>query len=239
MRTLVLVGSGEFTQSMVKTDRYLIGQVRKTKIKVAVIPTASVPDGRQKKWIEDGIKHFKKLGTNPIGINIVSRKDANKRTSLDKLKTASIIYFSGGHPGYLFKTFQDTYSWELIESLYKNGRILVGSSAGAMILGDYLLTNAQESFDKGIEPKWIKGFNLVPYTIFPHFDWVQKNKLELFRKILDSAPKAVRERWIGIDEDTSFVVFDGKNVKLLGKETVYICKKGKMSKYVTGKEFII
>lgn len=217
----------------------LFSRLKKTPTNIVIIPTASVPDGRQENWIDDGIKHFKKLGANPIGLNIINRQDANKKSFLERLKTADLIYFSGGHPGYLFKTFQDTRSWESIENLYKNGRILVGSSAGGMILGSYLLANAQEVFDKGEKPKWIKGFNLVSYSLFPHFDWVQKNKPELFKKVLDTAPKAVRERWMGIDEDTTLIISNKNKVILKGKSSITIQKGMKTFKHYSGQEFTI
>ena len=83
MKTLVLVGSGEFTESMIETDVNVINLAKKNskreRISVAIIPTASVPDGKQKNWIDDGIQHFKKLRVNPFGLNIVNRKDANKK----------------------------------------------------------------------------------------------------------------------------------------------------------------
>ena len=249
MKTLVLVGSGEFTESMLKIDNYLIEKIRKNptsprlrgagKINVAIIPTAAVPDDKQEVWIEDGVKHFKKLGANPFGLNIVKQKDANSVSILKKLKTADIIYFSGGHPGFLLETFKDTEAWNVILNLYQQGIILAGSSAGAMIFGNYVLANAQESFDRGIEPIWVKGFNLVPYTIFPHYDWVQKNKQELFKKVLDSAPKYVRESWMGIDEDTALIISDNKKVELYGKGNLIIQSENKSFNYHSGHKFLI
>jgi len=243
VKILVLVGSGEFTQSMIKIDGYLIERVekikRKQRINVAIIPTASVPDERQQNWIDEGVKHFKRLGVNPFGLNIVEKHDASKKSNLDKLKTASVIYFSGGHPGYLLKIFKNSKSWNLIENLYEGGKILIGSSAGAMILGNYVLANAQEAFDKGEKPMWKKGLDLVPYSIFPHFDWAQKYKQKLLKKVIDSAPKAVRECWMGIDEDTALLVFNNKQVRLMGKGTLTIQLRNKSRTYRVDQEFII
>jgi len=243
MKTLVLVGSGEFTESMIETDVNVINLAKKNskreRISVAIIPTASVPDGKQKNWIDDGIQHFKKLRVNPFGLNIVNRKDANKKVFLKKLKSADIIHFSGGHPGYLLETIKDTEIWKMIENLYESGVTLSGSSAGAMIMGSYLLANAQAAFDKGNKPKWIKGFNLVPYTIFPHFDWVQKNKRELFKKVPDSVPKAIRQSWMGIDEDTALIISNAKKTEIMGKSSLTIQTVNKSLKHYSGQEFVI
>lgn len=244
MKKLVLVGSGEFTSSMLKIDSYLINEIKNptspptllkhrgsrrlrrtgSKVNVAIIPTASVPDGKQQKWIDDGIKHFKKLGVNPFGLNIVNRQDANKKAFLKKLKAADLIYFSGGHPGFLLETFKDTEAWKVILNLYEQGIILAGSSAGAMIMGSYLLANAQESFDKGVKPKWIKGFNLASYTIFPHYDWAVKNRPADMKRVLSLAPKYIKDNWMGIDEDTALIFQDNKKMEIKGDGTVVFHK---------------
>ncbi|OGK11788.1 hypothetical protein A2768_02115 [Candidatus Roizmanbacteria bacterium RIFCSPHIGHO2_01_FULL_37_16] len=243
MKTLVLVGSGEFTDAMLKVDKFLIKLVKhikgRSKINIAIIPTASVPDGRQINWINDGVKHFKKLEINPFGLNIVNRQDANKKVNLRKLKTASIIYFSGGHPGYLLEIFKHTQAWKLIETLYNNGVMLVGTSAGAMILGNYLLGNAQETFNKEEKPLWIKGFNLVPFAIFPHYDWAKRHKPKLLVKLIESASRKISANWLGIDENTAVIISDGKKTKIMGKGSVTMQRGNETLKYNTGQKFLI
>jgi cyanophycinase len=236
MKTLVLAGSGEFTESMFETDRYLLSLTKKP-ARVAIIPTASVPDKKQQKWIDNGVKHFSVLGVSSFGVNISDRKEADKQENLEKITTATFIYFSGGHPGFLYKVFHGTKAWKLITDLYSQGIILAGSSAGAMIMGDYLLGNAQESFGQEASPEWIKGFSLVPYVIYPHYDWIVKNKPEDMKKISANAPQYLKKSWLGIDEDTALILTDDKKAKIMGKGTVKLNSNNNSTVYKSGQEF--
>lgn len=237
VRKLVLVGSGEFTKTMGETDQYLLGLVKNPV--VAILPTAAGQEDAPEKWIEDGIGHFRRLGAEPFGLNVLNRNHAKTEKYSKLLKEASIIYFSGGNPGYLHSTLVDTPLWRLIFAGYLKGRLLAGSSAGAMVMGKYVFANAQEAYIEGKKPIWKPGFGLVNFLILPHFDAAQKEKPDFFKLALSHAPKEARGNWIGIDEDTALVILNDKEAKVMGKSKVYLSKNGEETVYKSGDSFIL
>lgn len=239
-KILVLAGSGEFTKSMKEIDQYLLSLTKSAKPEVAILPTAAGLEDTPQKWIDDGIRYFKKLGAKPKGIKILQRKDTKNESLLAELNTSSIIYFSGGHPGYLLTTLKNTPAWKKIEKLYQNRVVLAGSSAGAMIMGKIILANAQEVFLKG-EKKfiWKKAFSLVPFSIIPHYDFTIQKWPKVVREVIERAPSEFAKYHIGIDEDTAVIIEDNKYAKVMGKGKVFVFKNGKEKIYREKGSFII
>lgn len=220
MQTLVLVGSGEFTQAMEGVDRYLLSLIGNSPT-VAILPTAAGMEKHPEKWVEDGVRHFKKLGAKPFGVMVLEKPDAYRKELISKLNDVSLIYFSGGHPGYLYTILKDSPLWQTILKKYDSGQvILVGASAGAMVMGRHMLGNAQEVFFKAEKPHWSKAFGLVPYCILPHFDAAMKDHPEIVKKVIDTTPKNLKTNLTGIDEDTAVILKD-KEIQVLGKGTVH------------------
>lgn len=238
MRTLVLVGSGEFTDSMMEVDRYLLSLVKDRT--VAILPTAAGQETNPHQWIKDGVKHFLKLNAHPEGVQVLNRRDGYKKEFIDKVRKSSFVYFSGGYPGYLFDSLVGTPLWNLILNKYKKGDILAGCSAGAMIMGSNILSNGQDVFMQGEwPPVWQKAFNLVPYSIFPHYNWAVKEKSDIFQKIMQNIPSAVKRSWMGIDEETAVIVTDKTNAKVMGKGRVYVNIDGNEKVYKGGNKFVL
>ncbi|HEY5601005.1 MAG TPA: Type 1 glutamine amidotransferase-like domain-containing protein [Patescibacteria group bacterium] len=233
MTKLILAGSGEFTPVMEPIDKKLL-EFTKNNV-VAIIPLAAGLEPNYQKWIEDGIKHFKKLGAEPIGLDIINRKRANDQKFIKNIQKASIVYFSGGNPGYLFESLKRTLLWKEIYQLFQKEKIiLAGSSAGAMIMGNYVLANAVSSFEKNEKPRWIKSFGLTKYSIVPHYDYIKKENPKRLVELIEEAPE---KEWIGIDENTVLIIDDSKNVNVEGKGKVQVVNDGKLKVYSSGDKF--
>lgn len=224
MKTLVLVGSGEFTSVMEEVDKSLIDSIiLKKEIIVAILPTAAGEEPDYNKWIDMGVSHFSKLGVKPIGVPIVKKEHADNSEYLDIIRKSSIIYFSGGNPDYLFKQMGGTKIWQEIMQNYQSGGILIGSSAGAMIMGSYYIANpGQSAFDKNKpdeEPVFKAGFNLYPYPVIPHYQRALKNKPFMLKKVLEKSPT---KSYLGIDENTVLIIQNGEEKGLVkGEGRVY------------------
>lgn len=225
VRTLVLVGSGEFTSSMIPIDRYLLSKIKNKNI--AIFPTAAGLENDYDKWIDQGEIHFSKLGAKPLGLHVVKRKDTDNKDVFTKVTRSSIVYFSGGEPSYLHEVLDETKLWKQILSLYKSSVFLAGSSAGAVVMGAYTLQNAQSVFFQDAPVVWKKTFRLIDFTIFPHFDFVVREKIDVMKRVMKLAPKAVQKRWIGIDEDTAMILENERHARVMGLGRVHVFKNGK------------
>jgi len=235
VKILVFAGSGEFTPKMIPVDTFLLSQIKEKNKTVAILPTAAGAEKNPHKWIGDGVGHFTKLGVRAFGVPVLSRDDAFKDEFLKQLKKASMIYFSGGDPGYLYSTLSDTPLWKLVLSQYKNGTILAGSSAGAMVMGDYVLANAQR-LKIGEKPSWEKSFGLVKFAILPHYDYVVREMSDVFQGALKSGSENGLQL-LGIDEDTAMVIFNDKKVEIMGEGSVNILGNSETRAFHAGESF--
>jgi len=199
---LALFGSGEFTSDVDAIDEYLIDRFKPKNI--AVLPTAAGQEGDVIKWIEMAKLHYAKYDLPVIPVPILNKVQANNQNLIKLLDKADWIFFSGGSPSYLLETLEDTKLWEMVLERIEAGALLSGSSAGAMVMGKFVLApsfRAMFSHDKAI---WQDAFGLVDYTVFPHFDHFKKYQ-GFMQKIIEKSPDKVRNSWMGIDENTAII----------------------------------
>ncbi len=244
MYKIVLVGSGEFTSSMYEVDKFLISQFQK-KIKIMIVPTAAGREKDYRKWILNGKEHFDKLNTESLGVDIVKREDAFKNDYIKLLDEVDFVYFSGGDPIYLLNTLKDTTFLNAVIERYKNNKvIIVGSSAGAMMMGSFIPSNLFRNLItmKGLNIEWNKSLDLVNFTVIPHFDRFSKmlnfniGGKYFKNKFMENLKGTI----IGIDEDTALVSKDGVEFKVLGKSYVHIFTQNSDDKeYKSGDMFKI
>jgi cyanophycinase len=200
---LALFGSGEFTDAVDDIDKYLIDSFKPRN--VAVLPTAAGMESDVHKWIVMAQTHYAKLDLAVIPISVLNKDQANDQDLIAPLSEVDWIFFSGGNPGYLLETIHKTKLWEVIMQRVNDGALLAGSSAGAMVMGKYLLTAPSfKAMFSGHGTLWQDGFGLVDYTILPHFDHFKKYQ-GLVNKIIDTSPDKVRSAWMGIDENTAII----------------------------------
>jgi len=222
---LALIGSGEYLAQMREVDRFLLGTLGVAHPRVALLPTASGLElGMPDRWNTMGVEHFRGLGVSVTPVALINRADAQDPQVVAALQGADFYYFSGGNPEYLLETLRDTPAWETLLSGYQRGAVLVGCSAGAMMLGSYTLS--VRSVMRGQEPRWVPAMAVLPgIVVMPHFDRVADFAgQEMFRAILASAPE--QTTLIGVDEDTALVRahHDGAELgwSVLGRQTVSV-----------------
>ena len=162
---VALVGSGEFLAPIEALDRLLLARLHETP-RVVILPTASAPDGRgvPERWGRMGVEHFTRLGAVAESVMVLTRADAESQTLANHIARANVVYLSGGKPDYLLQTLRGTACWQAIEGVFASGGIVVGCSAGAMTLSEYLLNVPQFWRTR-------PGLGLAPgIMVIPHFD---------------------------------------------------------------------
>lgn len=203
---VALVGSGEYTNAMNETDRYLIEALGgPTATRVVLLPTASgLEPGSPERWNTMGEKHFAALGVADIRpVTIIDEASAADPEQVALLRGANFYYFSGGMPGQIINSLCGTDALQVILDAYANGAVLAGCSAGAMALaGQTLSVRAAMA---GGAPQWTPALGVVPgLVVFPHFDRMSGFMgQEAFQNIIRSAPDGSTP--VGVDEDTALV----------------------------------
>lgn len=213
--TIALIGSGEYLSPIQAVDKKLLTHLA-GEAYVVVLPTASAPDGEgvPERWMQMGVAHFSQLGARVEPVRLLTREDAENPAFVEQIARANFVYFSGGKPRYLLETLQDTPAWEAIMTIYRNGGVVAGCSAGAMVMGAAL-------FDFPRFWRTIPALNLATgLVIIPHFDEIPQVMLASIKD------PGQGKTTVGVDGSTALVgregcwtvygsggvtVFEGKN----------------------------
>jgi cyanophycinase len=202
---LVLVGSGEFTPAMAEVDGELLASTGKSRPRVAIVPTASGLEETPQSWSDMGAEHFAGLGAEGVPVMVLRRGDAEEKKWIDAVREADWIYFSGGRPQHAIGVLQGTPFWEAVARRHREGAILAGSSAGAMMLGEK--SYAPDDFDENGFPRSISlrdGLGvLAGHFVIPHFDLLTSFPAERVDAWVALWPAGLR--CLAIEEDTAVV----------------------------------
>jgi len=202
---LVLLGSGEFTPVMAELDREILAGISKRRPRVAIVPTASGLEDTPQSWSEMGSAHFSALGADVRPVMVLQRADAHDKRWSDALADVDWMYFSGGRPQHAISVLERTPFWEEVVRRHRQGAVLAGSSAGAMMLGEK--SYAPDDFDENGMPRRIglrDGLKVLPgHFVIPHFDLLARFPPARVNDWIALWPSGCRG--IGIDEDTAVV----------------------------------
>jgi cyanophycinase len=220
--TVALVGAGEYLPTMADVDKELLSRLGGA-ARVIVLPTAAVPDGAEvmERWATMGREHFSQLGASAEAVMLRTRADANDDALVAKLATANFLYFSGGKPRYLLETLRNTAAWRTIRGIFLAGGVIVGCSAGAMVLGEMI-------FDFPQIWRTLPALGLVPdIAVIPHF-----NELPSF--LSSAAVWATRKtNVIGIDSST-VLVWSQSQWTVMGSGRVTVFTQRRKVHYTAG-----
>jgi cyanophycinase len=219
---LALVGSGEYLPPMDAVDRYLLGQLQ-TETHVICLPTAAGTEGSERiaYWSELGRAHFSRLGVDVESLPVVDQSSANDPDLAKRILQANFIYLSGGKPDYLYRTLANSLAWEAIMKVFKKGGVLVGCSAGAMIMGERI---------PGL-PRFKQAFGLLPgAVIMPHFDEIPSGMMSTLRVL-------VRDEFtlLGIEGNTA-LAGDDKGYQVVGLGGVVVWNHKEKKRYTQGEQ---
>ena len=213
---LALVGSGEYTGSMLEIESELLNVgVKKGKSPTYVqFATAAgkEPKDRIEYWKNLGREQAQKIGCDWKFIEVFDLNDALNPKWIEAIRDSALIYFSGGNPIHLYESLRDTKLWLAIKEEFRTGTSLAGCSAGAMVLGD-LIAMPFKNFGRGST-----GLGLVEeLVVLPHYDKYFARIPSVLQKLM--LPGGKKHRVIGIDENTA-LVNDG-NWKVYGRSGVH------------------
>jgi cyanophycinase len=229
---VALVGAGEFLPSMAEFDAGLLQVTGRSRPRVAILPTASYPDGEDvfNRWAAMGVAHFGGLGAEVEPVLVRDRAGADDAAAAQALGEADLIYLSGGKPAHLMDVLTDSAVGRAIVAAHDRGAVVVGCSAGAMVLAG----NSFE-FPLRVMPwplRWRPGLGFVPgATVMPHYDAWPEPVCVL---VALQAPRG--SVVLGIDEGTALVGRDGTWV-VHGRSRVTVWNGRQRDRYRAGDVF--
>lgn len=125
-----------------------------------------------------------KLKTQDRTNSIIVKEELNKHNILAdiidlderefKIKKYNAIYFSGGEPKFLMDAIINNAYYDAIVEFMNNGNVIIGQSAGAMIMSKRYVDTSIGSV-KILD----NGFSLFDKIIIPHYDNLDSELLKL------------------------------------------------------------
>ena len=220
--TLVIQGGGDAAGTGIyETFINLAGGLN---AKIIIVPTAGgnrEPDGTIKVYKEaQVIGPWKKLGlTNVHMLHTADPKEANTEAFAATLRDAKGVWFVGGRQWNIVDSYADTLTLREFRKVLERDGVIGGSSAGATILGDYLVRGAVTSANivMAPEPEHQHGFAFLRKTgIDQHIN--TRNRWDDIDPVIKKFPELLG---LGISEGTAIVV-TGDRFQVIGKWKVAV-----------------
>ena len=230
---LFIIGGGSRPDFLV--DRMIKEAGLKSGETVAIFPHASEEQDSSFYYAK---QQFEKR--NLKALDCAFKKDEKLPPSkLDSLKTAKLIYIGGGDQVRFMEIINSNPEVKnLLKSAYQNGKMIAGTSAGAAVMSEVMITGNQlkykdyeNTFDnieiKNVETKQGLGF-IKTAVIDQHF--VVRSR---YNRLLSLIIENPTYKGIGIDEGTAILVKNG-TAEVVGRAQVIVFKNPKQSKKLNG-----
>lgn len=231
---LFIIGGGDRPEAMMKKMVAAAGLQPRDHIAILTMSSAS-PDTSYYYIREDLRPHC----TNTISKLHFTRENTGNRVMLDSLKKARLIFITGGVQSRFMNVVFNTPVMEAIHHAYANGATIAGTSAGAAVMSQEMITGNQiredtlydGSFDRLVSGniELQPGLGLLTRAIIDqHF--VVRGRYNRLLTVLSQFPDKVG---IGIDEATAILV-NGNEAEVIGESQVIVVRRPQKVKAVKG-----
>jgi cyanophycinase len=184
--------------------------------RLVVFPTASNRLNGGEEYIEAWQKM--RLGTSAVLLPVRERAQAFESQYIDAVQNATCIFFAGGDQIRITTVFAGTPLVEAVRNVYERGTVVVGTSAGAAMLGRVMITGGRSgSGARAGMAQFAEGLDFEKRILFDqHFH--QRSRIGRFMFALAIHPHLIG---VGIDEDTAAII-SGDCLEVIGSQTVTI-----------------
>ena len=156
---------------------------------------------------------------------VLTHEEANVPELTVALEGISHVYFSGGSPDYLLEVLRGSLLLERILEWRREGGVLAGSSAGAMVMGEYMRS------PRGGE--WVEGLGVCPGVgVLPHHEG--RDPAEVSTGLQGVLPEGIDV--LGIDAQSGCVMKEGR-WEVLGEGGVTVYRGDGWRRYTAGFSF--
>lgn len=172
-----------------------------------------------------------KLTSNPIVMLNFNKQTAQNKTLTDSVQKAKLIFISGGDQSRFMAVAHNTPIKTAIQKAYENGSTISGTSAGAAVMSEKMITGNQK-----LEKEYSGTFDNIRYdnletseglgllktaVIDQHF--LKRNR---YNRLLAALVEFPNLTGIGIDEATAIIVRNNE-IEVAGESEVIVVRNPK------------
>jgi cyanophycinase len=223
---LFIIGGGEREEGMMKRFIALADHFQGGKVVIYTM-ASGVPGETGPAYADE----FRKLGAKKAVWENLTHEQALVEDNTAVLDDAGGVFFSGGDQARLTAALLDTPVLARIKDLYRRGAVVGGTSAGAAVMSEVMITGDEartpdpdaEEADKF---RTIEAGNIVTGRGFGFLTTAVIDQHHIARKRENRLVSVVAEHpdllGIGVDEDTAIVVAPDRTFEVLGEGAVLI-----------------
>jgi cyanophycinase len=217
---LIIIGGGDRGDELMRQFAELAGGQR---ARVVIFPMASAYAHEVGPAL---VEELKKLGVGEARSLHLTREQANTDSVMNLMNGVTGVFFSGGDQSRLTAALKDTRVEHRLHQLYASGAVMAGTSAGAAVMSEVMITGDQrrpagDSTFNTIEAGNIvttEGFGFLKSAIIDqHF--VRRRRHNRLLSLVLEKPHLVG---VGIDEGTGIWVKPDGTFEVIGAGAVLI-----------------
>lgn len=223
---LFIIGGGNRSDALM-TQLISISDLEKKDFVVVLPMSSEEPDSAYIYFKEQ----FQKLTPHPIIMMNFDKNTANNKTLTDSLQKAKLIFISGGDQTRFMNVVHNTPIYTAIHKAYQNGSTIAGTSAGAAVMSEKMITGNQKlekeysgTFDniRYDNLETTEGLGLITNAIIDqHF-----LKRSRYNRLISAMVEFPNLTGIGIDESTAIIVHNNE-IEVVGESEVIVLKNPK------------
>lgn len=223
---LFIIGGGNRSDALM-TQLISISDLEKKDFVVVLPMSSEEPDSAYIYFKEQ----FQKLTPHPIIMMNFDKNTANNKTLTDSLQKAKLIFISGGDQTRFMNVVHNTPIYTAIHKAYQNGSTIAGTSAGAAVMSEKMITGNQKlekeysgTFDniRYDNLETTEGLGLITNAIIDqHF-----LKRSRYNRLISAMVEFPNLTGIGIDESTAIIVYNNE-IEVTGESEVIVLKNPK------------
>ncbi|HTM50577.1 MAG TPA: cyanophycinase [Bryobacteraceae bacterium] len=188
---------------------------------IVFIPTANGLDPQPANLAEVNV--LRAAGANNVTVlHTTERRVADSKSFVAPLRRARGVWFGGGRQWHLVDSYLNTRTLRELRAVLERGGVIGGSSAGATILGSYLVRGAREGNQIMMAPGYEQGFAFLRGVAIDQHLLKRKRENDMIA-VVKAHPALLG---IGIDEGTAVIV-QGDHFDVVGPSKVAIYERDK------------
>jgi cyanophycinase len=212
---LIIIGGGQFGPEV--WDRFFALAGGKDQ-PIVFIPTA----GEKDTYDDTAMARVREAGaTNLTLLHTLDRKVADSESFVAPLRKARGVFFAGGRQWRLADAYLGTRTQRELEALLGRGGVIAGSSAGATILGSFMVRGAVSGNEIMVSPGHIQAMGFLSDSAIDQHLLTRHRENDLV-PVINERPELLG---IGLDERTAIVVHQDQ-FEVIGPSKVAIYTAG-------------
>jgi cyanophycinase len=209
--SLVICGGGVLPESIYQHFIELAGG---PEARLVIIPTASLYAGTPDMEPKIDLWRARKVAGQVASVEVLhtrSREEANSEEFSQRLEGATGVWFSGGNQNWITSVYAQTRTEQKLRDLLDRGGAIGGTSAGAAIMSEVMITGGK------IHPLLGEGLGFLNGVVVDqHF--LKRHREVRLKTALTLRPGHVG---VGVDEGTALVV-RGRRFEVVGDSEVVL-----------------